>query len=103
MAHRTHVPVSVVDPVSHSADAAAEPGLLYALLDAGKHRLHWTESVRARMPSAEDAELLAIGSGTPMLTVRRTTLDEHGRPLLLEETRLCTDDGQLSYDLNHTQ
>lgn len=106
--HRLYVPFAVaVDVPALEEDPFRTPGELYTALAAAGHKLHWTETVRARMPSPDDANTLRIPAGTPLLLTRRTTHDttagatpsRDGRPLALEETRLSAEDAQLSYAL----
>ncbi|MQA05012.1 MAG: UTRA domain-containing protein [Streptosporangiales bacterium] len=51
------------------------------------------------MPSPDDQTALRIGDNIPMLITRRTTTDEAGRVLAMEETRYTADDTQLTYTL----
>ena len=109
--HRLYVPFAVaVDVPALEDDPFRTPGDLYTVLAAAGHKLHWTETVRARMPSPDDANTLRIPTGTPLLLTRRTTHDatpgalaaapgRDGRPLALEETHLSAEDAQLSYAL----
>lgn len=101
MSHRSHVPFAVaVDVPALETDPFRAPGDLYGVLTAAGHDLAWTETVRARMPSPDDAATLRIPGGTPMLITRRTTRDANGRILALEETRVSAEDTQLSYGLS---
>jgi GntR family transcriptional regulator len=52
------------------------PGGIYARLEDNGHTLaRFTEEVGARMPNAEERNVLEIGSGVPVLTVLRTAYD----------------------------
>jgi GntR family transcriptional regulator len=96
--HRLYVPVAVAaDVPALEADPFRTPADLYTVLAQAGHEPAWTETVRARMPSPDDAGALRIPAGTPMLVTRRATTGRHGRILALEETRLSAEDTQLAY------
>lgn len=98
--HRSYVPFAVAaDVPALEEDPFRAPGDLYNALTAAGHDLSWTETVRARMPSPDDAAALRIPTGTPLLLIRRTTRDTTGRVLALEETRASAEDTQLGYGL----
>lgn len=103
--HRVYVPFAVAaDVAALEADPFRTGGDLYGVLAAhaatAGHALAWTETVRARMPSPDDAAALRIPTGTPLLTIRRATRDDTtGRVLAIEDTRLSADDAQLAYTL----
>lgn len=101
MSHRLYLPFAVaVDVPALEDDPFRAAGHLYGVLSAAGHDLDWTETVRARMPSPDDAGALHIPAGTPMLSIRRTARDQHGRPLAVEETRVSAEDAQLAYSLS---
>lgn len=61
---------------------ALESGGLYELLRAQGIVLHAaTQTVGARRASAAEARLLEETRGAALLTMRRTTFDDHGRPV----------------------
>lgn len=100
MSHRSHVAFAVaVDVPALETDPFRLPGDLYGALTGAGHELAWTESVRARMPSPDDAAALRIPNGTPMLITRRTTRDTTGRILAMEETHISAEDTQLTYTI----
>jgi GntR family transcriptional regulator len=72
--------------------ADLENGSLHeALAAAGIVPSHGTSSIRAEAATAEDARLLGIGRGKPMLVERRTILDQRGRPLEHTESRYAAE------------
>lgn len=100
LSHRLYVPFAVAAEVpALEADPFQAPGDLYTALTAAGQTLAWTETVRARMPSPDDAAALRIPGGTPLLITRRTTRTRDGRPLTLEETRVSAEDAQLAYTI----
>ena len=68
--------------------ALAEPGPggIYArLAEAGHAPARFREDLRARMPSAEEAERLAVAPGTPVVDIVRVALDAGGTPVEVNE------------------
>ncbi|MFE0100071.1 GntR family transcriptional regulator [Streptomyces sp. NPDC059009] len=65
------------------------PGGAYArLAEAGAAPVDFTEELRARMPSPEEAEQLALPSGTPVIEIYRTALTSDHRPVELNRMLL---------------
>jgi GntR family transcriptional regulator len=63
-------------------------GSLHAALAAAGHTLRrGTATIRAAPASPEDAALLGVNPGEPLLVERRVILDGHGRPLEATESR----------------
>ena len=68
--------------------ADLEAGSLHeAVIGAGLVPSRGGSSIRAEAASAEDAALLDIAIGSPMLVERRLILDQGGRPLERTESR----------------
>jgi len=102
--HRLYLPLVVFAEVGLDPDPDHTPGPVYTALTRAGHRLTWTDHVRARMPTPDDAAALNIPDGTPMLVTRRTTTDtDTGRALAVEETRINAEDAQLAYQLSPPQ
>ncbi|MFD9412839.1 GntR family transcriptional regulator [Streptomyces sp. NPDC059989] len=58
------------------------PGGVYArLTDIGCGPVDFVEELRARMPSAEESEVLDLLPGTPVVEIYRTALTADGRPV----------------------
>ena len=69
-------------------DADLERGSLHeALIGAGMVPSRGKASIGAEAASAEDARLLGVRRGEPMLVERRLILDQRGRPLERTESR----------------
>lgn len=111
LSHRLYLPVATcVDIPALTEDPFRTPGELYAILTAAGHQLGFTDTVRAKMPTPDDAATLHIPDATPMLLIRRTiaAAPAADRPdttpvvLALEETRLSAEDTQLSYTVTPT-
>jgi GntR family transcriptional regulator len=76
------------------------PGGVYARLEDAGHRLdRFTEEVRARMPSPDEASELALGSGVPVFTLLRTAYDTDGVAVEVCDTVMSSDVYALDYDL----
>lgn len=78
-----------VEPVS---GADVERGSLHeALIGAGIVPSRGRSSIRAEAATADDAALLGVARGEPMLVERRLILDQRGRPIERTESRYAAD------------
>ena len=76
------------------------PGGIYARLEDLGHELdHFEEEVSARMPHPEEAKLLELPAGVPILRVVRTATDTDGRIVEVCDTIKAADRYVLSYEL----
>ncbi len=76
------------------------PGGIYARLEEAGHTLErFTEEVSARMPTPDEARLLALPPGVPVFRLIRTAYDNDGRAVEVCDTIMATDAYLLSYDL----
>ncbi|NLU68007.1 GntR family transcriptional regulator [Streptomyces sp. HNM0574] len=74
------------------AEPDTGPGGTYKRLEElGSAPVSFEEDVRARMPSAAEAESLAVPAGTPVIEVYRTAFTADGRPV--EVNRMLLDAG----------
>jgi GntR family transcriptional regulator len=73
------------------------PVELYGWLAAHKHRLTFTEHVRARMPIGDETTSLHVTPGTALLVVSR--IAAAGRPMAVEEIRVPGDGADVAYPL----
>ncbi|ALG11374.1 GntR family transcriptional regulator [Kibdelosporangium phytohabitans] len=100
MFHRLYLPFDTVNDVRKLGDRRFRtPTELYAILVAAGHALTWRESIRATMPSPEDADRLRIPAATPMLVAQRVAATPDGHPFAMEETRISADNAKFVYDL----
>ncbi|MBW1603956.1 GntR family transcriptional regulator [Streptomyces sp. JJ66] len=77
------------------------PGGLYArLTELGHEPVRFREEVRARMPSAEETDALALSAGTPVMLVCRTAYTEDGRAVEVNDMILRADAYVLEYGFN---
>ncbi|MEV0314542.1 GntR family transcriptional regulator [Nonomuraea fuscirosea] len=81
-------------------DANPGPGGIYARIEEqGRVLDRFVEDVSTRMPTSEEAQLLALGPGTPVFRLIRTAYDLEGRPVEVCDTIMSGDAYQLSYEL----
>lgn len=72
--------------------ADLEAGSLHeALIAAGVVPSRGTSSIRAESAAADDAPLLGVSRGEPVLVERRIILDQRGRPIERTESRYAAD------------
>ncbi|MFE9244611.1 GntR family transcriptional regulator [Nocardiopsis sp. NPDC006938] len=77
------------------------PGGVYArLAELGHAPAHFTEEIRVRMPTPEEAVELALGPGTPVLEVARTALTAGHRPVEFNEITMDGAAYVLQYDFD---
>ncbi|MCX4667386.1 GntR family transcriptional regulator [Streptomyces sp. NBC_01381] len=75
------------------------PGGVYArLAEIGAAPENFTEELRARMPSSEESEQLALTAGTPVVEIYRTALTSDHRPVELNRMLLNAGAYVLQYD-----
>jgi GntR family transcriptional regulator len=76
------------------------PGGIYARLEEMGHRLdHFDEEVRARMPTPDEAQALALPEGVPVFQLVRTAYDTDGMAVEVCDTVMSSDVYQLDYEL----
>jgi GntR family transcriptional regulator len=97
LSSRVYLPLAVLAASRLDPDSTPTPADLYAALGRRGGPLHWTDHVRARMPAPDDATVLHIPDGTPMLVTRRTTHSADGSVLAIEDSKINADDAQLAY------
>ncbi|MEV6641654.1 GntR family transcriptional regulator [Amycolatopsis sp. NPDC051371] len=74
-------------------------GGTYARLEEAGHRLaSFVEHVGARMPTPDEASLLQLADGVPVITVTRVAYREDGSPIEMNDMTLAADRYQLSYE-----
>ncbi|MGW2680425.1 GntR family transcriptional regulator [Streptomyces sp. NPDC001436] len=91
------------DIVADSAITQADtgPGGTYArLAELGHAPVRFREEIRSRMPSADEAERLALSVGTPVIQIVRTAFAEDGRAVEVNEMTLDSASYVLEYDFD---
>jgi GntR family transcriptional regulator len=80
-------------------DADTGPGGTYARLEERGHQLgSFVEHVGARMPAPDEASLLQLADGVPVVTVTRVAYGTDGTPLEMNGMVLAADRYELSYE-----
>jgi GntR family transcriptional regulator len=75
------------------------PGGTYARLEEAGHALaSFVEHVGARMPTPDEASLLQLADGVPVVTVTRVAYRADGTPVEMNDMTLAADRYQLSYE-----
>jgi GntR family transcriptional regulator len=76
------------------------PGGIYARLEESGHTLErFTEEVSARMPTPDEARVLALPPGVPVFRLVRTAYDTSDRPVEVCDTIMASDAYLLAYEL----
>ncbi|MER6217222.1 GntR family transcriptional regulator [Streptomyces sp. NPDC001674] len=91
------------DIVADSAITQADtgPGGTYArLAELGHAPVRFREEIRSRMPSADEAERLALSVGTPVIQIARTAFTGDGRAVEVNEMTLDSASYVLEYDFD---
>lgn len=100
VSHRLYLPLSTcLDNPALTENPYREPAQVYGLLAEQGHHLRFVDTIRAALPTGDDAASLRIPAGQPVLITRRLVTDHTGRGLVLEETRRNGEDTQLAYTL----
>jgi GntR family transcriptional regulator len=92
------VPAAIAGRVSR-ADAA-EPGIWASLRRDGHRVASVRQTITAGIATADDAALLDVEVGAPLLLVRRLALDEHKTPLALSDHRYLAHRFSLEVEFN---
>ncbi len=83
------------------AQADPGPGGVYArLADLGMAPVDFREELRARMPSPEEAELLALLPATPVVEIYRTAITAEGRAVEVNHMLLDAGAYVMEYDFS---
>jgi GntR family transcriptional regulator len=76
------------------------PGGIYARLEESGHILErFTEEVSARMPTPDEARVLALPPGVPVFRLVRIAYDTEDRPVEVCDTIMASDAYLLAYEL----
>lgn len=96
----SYLPADIVgDSVITQVDTG--PGGVYArLTELGNGPVRFREEVRSRMPSADEAERLALSMGTPVIQIVRTAFAAGGRVVEVNEMTLDSASYVLEYDFD---
>ncbi|GHE33980.1 GntR family transcriptional regulator [Streptomyces capitiformicae] len=87
------------------AERDTGPGGIYDRLEEMGHGpLEWTESVSARMPSPEEAQVLGLPAdvGVPLLRVVRVTTSPSGRVVEVNDTVMSAEEFEIGYSISRS-
>lgn len=94
----SYVPWDLAEGTS-MVDENPGPGGIYKVLEANGHRLgRFTETVSARMPTPEEANLLQLPPGVPLLILVRVAYDVDGRPVEICDTTKTASRWECEYE-----
>lgn len=92
------VPAAIAGRLSR-ADAT-DPGIWQSLQRDGQRVASVRQTITAGIASADDAALLEVAMGSPVLLIRRLALDEHKQPLALSDHRYLAHRFSLEVEFN---
>jgi GntR family transcriptional regulator len=94
----SYIPLPVVDRAPALGEVnTGEGGMLARLEEAGYGPLHFDEVVRARMPEPEEAAILGLLPGTPVLAIRQYTYGRDDEVLDYKEIVIAGDREEYAY------
>lgn len=70
------------------------------LAEVGLAPVHFREEIRVRMPKPDEAQLLAMTSGTPIICIARTAATQDGTVVEVNEMTLDSSNYLLEYDFS---
>jgi GntR family transcriptional regulator len=80
--HTSWLPAALVRDTALTEPATVPGGLYRGLTGLGHTLASSGETVTSRMPTRDEAEVLKLGLGTPVLDIRRTTRSHDGTPIV---------------------
>ncbi len=95
----TYIPWTIADGTSLLDPEVGHPYGIHGILEERGHTItRLCEEVSARMPTADEAELLHLFPGVPVLDVLHTSIDQDGHPYELTRFVMRADLTGLAYD-----
>ena len=95
----TFIPWDIADGTGLVEPEVGHPYGIHGILEERGHTMtRLREEVSARMPSADEVELLHLSPGVPVLDVLHTSIDQDGHPYELTRIVMRTDMTGLMYD-----
>ena len=95
---QTWLPLSLAEGTPLTSTGKIVGGVYRALAGLGRPPASAREIVTSRMPWRDEAEVLRLEIGSPVLTVTRVTVDRAGTPLTVTQAVMVGDRVQLVYD-----
>lgn len=97
-AANSYLPAELVRGSAITQPDTGPGGTPARLADLGFAPVRFTEELRARMPSQQERELLALSEGTPVVEICRTAFTDEGRAV--EVTQMLLDGGVYVMEYN---
>jgi GntR family transcriptional regulator len=98
----SYYPMALADEVRELLSPTDIPqGTTRLLAERGHQQVAFREEISTRMPNAEEARLLDLGAGTPVLVYVRTAYT-HERPVRVTVTTFAGDRNRIVYTLGDT-
>jgi GntR family transcriptional regulator len=95
----TYIPWDIADGTGLVEPEVGHPYGIHGILEERGHTMtRLREEVAARMPTADEVELLHLSPGVPVLDVLHTSIDQDGHPYELTRFVMRTDMTGLLYD-----
>ena len=95
----TYIPWPIAEGTSLLEPEVGHPYGIHGILEERGHTMtRLREEVSARMPTADEVELLHLSPGVPVLDVLHTSIDQAGHPYELTRFVMRTDMTGLLYD-----
>jgi GntR family transcriptional regulator len=96
----SYIPATLADELPVLAQPDTGPGGIYDRMEeAGHGPIQWREAISARAPAPEEAQILRIPAGVPILRIVRSAASPAGRVLEVNDTRMSADDWEISYSI----
>jgi len=84
----SYLPAKAVRDSPIAQENPGEGGIYQRLADLDLKPVRFTEELRARMPSQEESNLLAVSAGTPVVEICRIAFTADGRPIEVNQMLL---------------
>lgn len=96
----SYIPAALAAELPILAEPDTGPGGIYDRLEqAGHGPIQWTEAITARAPGTEEALLLKLPPGVPLLRIVRLAASSAGRPLEVNDTRVNAEEWEIGYPI----
>lgn len=97
----SYIPAVLAAELPVLAEADTGPGGIYDRIeDAGHGPILWTEAITARAPGPDEARLLHLPPGVPLLRILRLAASPAGRPLEVNDTRASAEQWEIGYPIS---
>jgi DNA-binding GntR family transcriptional regulator len=95
----TYYPLDIAQGTRLASTAKIRGGAVTLLAELGHTGARVREDVVARMPTADEREVLRTADGEPVLQLTRVTLDRNDRPIQVDRMVMPAHRQQLRYEI----